>query len=491
VKAVNDGTLSVEVLDKAVRRILTVTLRAVEGLDPRATFDVAAHHALARRVATEAMVLLKNDGVLPLDSKKAVAFVGAFAKTPRYQGGGSSHMTPTRIDDAVTEAKSAGLNVTYAAGYALGGEVIDGALVAEAKAAAQKAQAAVVFLGMTDDFESEGFDRTHLGIPANHVNLLEEVLKVQKNVVVVLSNGSPIAMPWAPQVPAILEGYLGGQAWGGAVVDVLFGKSNPSGKLAETFPLRLEDNPSYLNFPGDLKKVEYREGIFVGYRHYDATHLGTLFPFGHGLSYTSFTYGAVALDKTSFTEAQTVTVKVPVTNSGKVTGAEVVQVYVADKQASVIRPVRELKGFAKVFLAPGETKTVSVTLDKRAFAFWSTLAKAWVVEAGEFELSVGSSSRDLRQSAVVTCTAGTPFARVWDQNTCLVELKDHPVGRQFMETHGRGFIEMFGAVEPGSTAELMMQAMVNELPLRNLVRMSGGKFSQDQLEGMLAQLNSK
>jgi len=307
--------------------------------------------------------------------------------------------------------------------------------------------------------------------------------------VVVLSNGSPIEMPWLDRVPAVLEGYLGGQAWGGALADLLFGKANPSGKLAETFPARLEDTPSFLNFPGESKRVEYREGIFVGYRHYDAMHISPLFPFGHGLSYTTFSYGSLSLDRTAMGEQQTVTVTVPLTNTGKVAGAEVVQLYVGDNEASVIRPVRELKAFAKVFLAAGETKIVELVLDRRSFAFWSIDEKNWVVETGEFELSVGSSSRDLRQFVSITVTASSEPNKVWDQNACLIELKTHPAGREFYHASLAQFLTMFGSVEPEDPARLMMEAMISEMPLRNLVRMGNGRFSEAQLDELLAKLN--
>jgi len=493
VLAVKKGTLAVEVLDGAVRRVLTVSLRVLKERDPGATYDATAHHRLARQVATEAMVLLKNEGgLLPLGSKKKIAFLGAFATTPRYQGGGSSHMVPTQLDDALTECRKVtppGVKITCGAGYSQVGDVPDANLLAEAQTLARDSEIAVVFVGMTDAFESEGFDRNHLGIPAGHVALVEEVLKVQKNVVVVLSNGSPIEMPWLDRVPAVLEGYLGGQAWGGALADLLFGKANPSGKLAETFPARLEDTPSFLNFPGESKRVEYREGIFVGYRHYDAMHISPLFPFGHGLSYTTFSYGSLSLDRTAMGEQQTVTVTVPLTNTGKVAGAEVVQLYVGDNEASVIRPVRELKAFAKVFLAAGETKIVELVLDRRSFAFWSIDEKNWVVETGEFELSVGSSSRDLRQFVSITVTASSEPNKVWDQNACLIELKTHPAGREFYHASLAQFLTMFGSVEPEDPARLMMEAMISEMPLRNLVRMGNGRFSEAQLDELLAKLN--
>jgi beta-glucosidase len=491
VKAVKAKTLSMADLDKAVRRVLELTLKVQENLDPQAQVDFDAHHALARRVAAESMVLLKNDAnLLPLKAKK-VAFVGAFARTPRYQGGGSSHITPTKMDDAVEEAQKAvpGVEVGFAAGYSPKSEAVDPALVTEAVALARNADVAVVFLGLTDPFESEGYDRRHLGIPANHTRLLDEVLAVQKNVVVVLSNGSPIEMPWANRVPAILEGYLGGQAWGGAVADLLFGRANPSGRLAETFPLRLQDNPSYLNFPGDAKKVEYREGIFVGYRHYDAANVEVLFPFGHGLSYTTFAYGPLTLSKETLFDDQKLTVSVDVTNTGALAGSEVVQLYVGDQKASVLRPVRELKGFAKVALEPGEKKTVSFTLDKRSWAFWSVDDQDWRVETGAFEVSVGASSRDFRSTATVTVRSTAADKTRYDQNTRLGDLVDHPVGGVFVRAVMKQLRQQFGSYEEGSAEQQMTDNMVAEMPLRNLVRFAGGKLPPVVLDLLIGVLN--
>jgi beta-glucosidase len=491
VKAVKSKKLSMVDLDKAVRRILELTLRVQENLDAQAQVDFDVHHALARKAAAEGTVLLKNEGnLLPLKAKK-VAFVGAFARTPRYQGGGSSHITPTRMDDAVEETRKAlpGADIGYAAGYSPKGEAVDPALVEEATTLAAQAEVAVVFLGLTDPLESEGYDRRHLGVPANHTHLLDAVLAVQKNVVVVLSNGSPIEMPWVNRVPAILEGYLGGQAWGGAVADLLSGRTSPSGRLAETFPLRLQDNPSYLNFPGDAKKVEYREGIFVGYRHYDAAGVPVLFPFGHGLTYTTFAYGPLTLSKPTVFDDQRLTVSVEVTNTGSATGSEVVQLYVGDQEASVLRPVRELKGFVKVALAPGEKTTVTFTLDKRSWAFWSVADGDWRVETGEFELTVGSSSRDLRSSASVTVRSTSPDKTHYDQNTRLGDLIDHPVGGMFVRTVMAELRKNFGEYEPGSAEQQMMDNMVAEMPLRNLVRFAGGKLPPVVLDVLVGVLN--
>jgi beta-glucosidase len=346
-----------------------------------------------------------------------------------------------------------------------------------------------VFIGLTDPLESEGYDRKHLRLPVGHTDLLDAVLAVQKNVVVVLSNGSPVEMPWLNRVPTVLEGYLGGQAWGGAVVDLLFGKANPSGKLAETFPVRLEDTPSYLNFPGDGTKVEYREGLFVGYRHHDAMNLAPLFPFGHGLSYTEFTYGALSVEKAALNEGQDVVAKVTVTNSGNVAGAEVVQLYVGDVEASVLRPVRELKGFTKVFLKPGETQTVEFRLGRRAFAFWAEAESRWVVESGDFELAVGSSSRDLRSRATVNLKSTAPLKRTFNDNTTLGSLTNHPIGGSVVKGVVTQMTASFGSYEEGSASALMMQAMVMEMPLRNLVRMSNGMMPPVFITVLLAVLN--
>lgn len=490
VEAVRSGRLSMETLDGAVRRILTITKKVVENIDREAHFDPTAHHALARRVATESLVLLKNsEGILPLQPGKSVAFLGALAKTPRYQGGGSSHILPTQMDDAVSEAKKWGHQVQYAEGYRLDTEESDQRLVKEAQNCAQQADVAVVFLGLTENFESEGFDRSHLGIPANHTTLLEEVLKVQPRVVVVLSNGSPVAMPWVDRVPAILESYLGGQAWGGAVVDILWGRANPSGKLAETFPVRLEDNPSYLHFPGDGRKVEYREGIFVGYRHYDALRLAPLYPFGHGLSYTTFAYGPLVADPT-FVDGDTITVSTEVTNTGSRAGAEVVQLYVGSRRPSVVRPVRELKAFAKVSLDPRQSQRVTFSLDRRAFAHWSVEAHDWVVDEGDYDLWAASSSRDLRQTTVVRGITTRKRPRTWDQNSRLGELVQHPDGQRFYDAIVPPFAALFGTYAPGSPEARMMEVMVDEMPLRNLVRMGGGRFTPDQLEALLTTLNA-
>lgn len=501
VEAVRTGRLDAAVLDRAVERILTLYARVVEGRRPGASapagsgqgFDAAAHHALARRVAGESAVLLKNEGgLLPLPRTGRVAFLGAFARQPRYQGGGSSHMRPTRLDtahEAAVQLLAGRGQLVYAPGYDPASSAPDPLLLQEAREVAAKADVAVVFIGLTDVFESEGFDRKHLRIPENHVALLEAVAEAQPRVVVVLSNGSPVEMPWLPGARAVLEGYLGGQAGGAAVVDVLFGEVNPSGKLPESFPVRIEDSSAHLNFPGDRDRVEYREGIFVGYRHHDAARVAPLFPFGFGLSYTTFEYSGLTLDRARMDESETLGVSLNVKNTGAVAGQEVVQLYVRDEVASAVRPEKELKGFEKVALAPGQEKVVRFALSRRAFAFWDVRLRAWRVEPGEFTILVGASSRDLRLSARVLVEAGAP-PRVFDQNSSFAEVLDHPVtGAWALGARGR-FVDRVGNYAPGTPEAVMMEAMVRELPLRALVRL-GRVLTPGQMSVLLDVMNGK
>ncbi len=492
VDAVRAGRLDPAVLDAAVERILTLHARVAAGGGP-ATKDEAAHHALARRAAGESMVLLVNEGgLLPLPRSGKIAFLGAFARQPRYQGGGSSHVRPTRLDTAHESAVQllAGRGqVVYAPGYDLASAAPVPSLLEEARDVAAASDVAVVFVGLTDVFESEGFDRTHLRIPESHVALVEAVAEVQPRVAVVLSNGSPVEMPWLGKVRAVLEGYLGGQAGGAAAVDVLFGEVNPSGKLPETFPRRIEDSPAFLNFPGDARRVVYGEGLFVGYRHHDAASVEPLFPFGHGLSYTTFVYADLALDREKIHEDEALGVSLKVKNTGAAAGQEVVQLYVHDDAASVVRPVKELRGFEKVALAPGEEKTVRFTLTRRAFAFWDVAAGAWRVEAGTFTILAGSSSRDLRLSAQVRVEAPPP-ARTWDQNASVGELLDHPVTAAWASRLARRFYETLGTYAPGSAEAAMSEAMLREMPLRNMVRLAHA-LRPEQLPVVLEVLNGR
>jgi beta-glucosidase len=412
--AVESGELDESVLDLAVMRMLRLIDRARPALAEGGTFDEVEHHGLARRAAAESAVLLKNDGgVLPLKpaAGASVAVIGEFARTPRYQGAGSSQVNPTRLDVPLEELRaglSHGVEVRFAAGFEISGGEDGEALREAAVALADECDHVVVFLGLPAEAESEGFDRTHIELPANQLGLVDALARLGKPLVVVLANGSVVQLStWEHKVAAILECWLSGQAAGGAAADLLLGKAKPSGKLAETIPVRLEDNSSYMNFPGDPGVVRYGEGVFIGYRAYDKCDQTVSYPFGFGLSYTTFEISDVEVEIGGSVAGGDLYVEVTATvaNTGSVAGAEVVQVYVGDVESTVARPVRELKGFTKVALESGQSTSVSIILLERAFAFWSTQWSRWAVEAGDFEISVGSSSRNLVATKTVTVDA--------------------------------------------------------------------------------------
>ena len=419
VKAVNNGSLDMETLDTAVRRILTLVDKSLISKDKHSGFkyDMEWHHAIAKETAENCAVLLKNNGALPLSKNQKIAFIGEFADKPRIQGGGSSHINCHKIDSALNSSKQFA-DVTYAKGYNTDNDITDEALLNEAVNAAKNADIAVIFAGLPDAFENEGFDRKHIDMPKCQNELIEEICKVQKNVVVVLHNGSSITMPWLDKVNAVLEMYLAGEASGAAAVNLLFGVANPSGKLAESFPLRIEDTPAYLNFPGNRDKVNYNEGIFIGYRYYDKKKMDILFPFGYGLSYTKFRYDNMKINGKSasendfsFKDNDNVTVSVDITNIGEVEGAEIVQLYIENHIDEDNRPVKELRNFAKVKLAPGETKTVTFTLGFRAWAYYNETIHDWYAPSGDYKILIGASSRDIKEAKKVSVlsTVTIPF----------------------------------------------------------------------------------
>lgn len=492
--AVLSGELDEGIVDEAVERILSIVFRYEDNRDHSAVFDKDKDHEMARRVAEETIVLLKNEGVLPLSDSQKVAFIGKYAKKPRYQGGGSSHINSHKITSAL-DAAAEMKNVTYAQGFDDAEDKTDEKLLAEAVEAARNAEAAVIFAGLPDKFESEGFDRKHMAMPDCQNELIEKVAAVQPNTVVVLHNGSPVEMPWINQVKGIVEAYLGGQAVGGAVCDILFGKVNPSAKLPETFPLRLEDNPSYLSYIGEGDIVEYREGIFVGYRYYDKKKMDVLFPFGYGLSYTTFAYSNLTVDKEQMKDTDTLRVTVDVTNTGDVAGKEVVQLYVADKESTVIRPVKELRDFAKVELAPGETKTVAFTLDKRAFAYYSVRIHDWHVETGEFDIMIGKSSRDIELTKTVTVESTVKLPFVYTTDTTLGDVKKDPKAWEIVKgLMSKGlFGEEQGNSEGAAAAEAMSEemneAMIEYMPLRGPISF-GGQVTMADVQALVDKLNA-
>lgn len=517
IDAVKNGTLDEAVLDAACDKIIELSKKAEPMLGGNYTYDSDEHHELARKIAGQCMVLMKNENdLLPLKKDAKIALIGEMAHTPRYQGAGSSLINPIKLDSAYTSMKEMGIDFTFAKGYELKKckEKQAMELILEAKQKAKEAEVAVVFIGLTDEYETEGNDRHHLSIPPMHTVLLEEVLKVNPNTVVVLSGGASIEMPWADNVPAILNMFLTGQAGGSAVCDVLFGDVNPSGKLSETYPMALESNSSYNYFPGTSVAVEYRESIYVGYKYYDTADKAVRFPFGHGLSYTTFEYSDIKLSADSIKDTDTVTVSFKVKNTGDRDGAEVAQVYVSDVESTIFRPLKELKGFKKVFLKAGEETEISIELDKRAFAYYNVKLGDWHVESGEFKILVGASSRDIKLEASVNV-----------ESTVEAEIPDYKAvapsyyGADIMNVSDDEFKAIYGKELPPKVrdknapftvlntiedakdgkwggriyrllikilgADTMMGAVATQLPIKNFISMSFGLFSPEMAEGLI------
>jgi beta-glucosidase len=470
VKAVQEGRLSEEDVDKAVANILCLVEKFVSKRR-KETFDREADHALAVKAAKECIVLLKNEEkVLPLSKEEKVVLIGGFAEAPRYQGGGSSHINSFRVVSALELAEAYG-SCTYSRGFSATEDVTDEALQKAAVEAAAEADKIVVFAGLPDVFESEGYDRAHMQLPACQNRLIDQLTKLGKPVIVVLHNGSPVELPWADEVSGIVEAYLGGEGVGEAVMDVLYGGTNPSGRLAESFPIKLSDNPSFLNFPGTGHKVTYAEGVFVGYRYYDTKQMAVRFPFGYGLSYTDFRYSNLRVSRDSFTAAEGVTVSVDVTNVGDRAGKETVQLYVADQTGSAVRPVHELKGFCKLALEPGETKTATFTLDKRSFAWYDVESKDWYAANGSYVIEVGRSSRQIEYTAEVHIIGTPEKPPVITPDVQLGELMQSPYTREYIQERLKEYMMKF--TQSDSETDEMIEAIVRFLPLRTLRSFQG------------------
>lgn len=536
VHAVQSGVLEASVLDESVRRILRIILMSMDAEKPEFEYNKADQHALARRAAAESTVLLKNDGgVLPYNEKinnnNQYAIIGAFAKSPRYQGAGSSLVNPTQLDTAFNAfVERMGVEPLYAAGYSVKSDQPDEEMIRDACEVARRSDHVVLMVGLTDSYESEGFDRQHLNMPKAHDALVTSVLAIKPNAVVVLCNGSPVAMPWIKDAKAVVEVYLSGQAGGSALWDVLFGAVNPSGKLAETFPISNIETAVHKWFPMGPKGVEYRESIYVGYRYYDASGVPVLFPFGHGLSYTQFEIGNIMASQVEFLENEIVTVSVDVTNTGDCFGKEVIQLYVRDKASLIFRPDKELKGFEKVSLHPGETKTVSFNLDKRSFAYFRTTLGDFHASLGTYEILIGSSSVDIRQSISLSLISNSEFNPTIDDlrqtlpeyynfdngldisketfeklygqsiehdpvgrrgtfhlNSTVSEIKHTFIGGLVYKTIMRRLAKMFNKVEDKQVA--MVRAMIDEMPLRNFTMMAEGKIKRKHVQMLIKLLN--
>lgn len=522
VSAVKDGSLSMEDLDLCAQRVTELILKGQEK-KPEPRNKDKEHHALAREVAGKSAVLLKNaDSILPICPTAKVAVIGQMAKKARYQGAGSSRINPAFLDNAYDALKEAGLNPSYADGYTLGSKITDQAQIKEACVLAKENDIVLLFAGLPEEYESEGFDRTSLDMPESHNRLITEVALVNPNTIVILQLGAPVIMPWKDSVKGILLMYLAGQAGGAATADLLLGKVNPSGKLAETFPCALQDNSSYSYFPGTSSSVQYRESIYVGYRYYDTVGQKVAFPFGYGLSYTTFEYSNLLVKELSPNHYQ---VSAQVTNTGKEAGAEIVQLYVHCASSKIFRAEKELKGFGKVTLEPGESKQVTMALNQRSFAYYNTAVKDWCIEGGTYEILIGASSTDLRLKAMVSLTGDGKETRLaasyqklteyqqpsyplriseeqflsllgytpkpdrsgkrFDRNSTIGDIKDTLIGKILCSIVKSTMKKMSGEGDP--TMVLMMERSMMEMPLRS-AKMAGG-LSNKKIDGIVALAN--
>ncbi len=496
VAAVRAGELDEKDVDLCCERILNIIFRYTENAKPDTPWDQEAQHAMAAEIAADCMVLLKNENsLLPISKGVKAAFIGEFAEKPRFQGGGSSHINSFKTTSALEAAKEAGLDVIYARGYSVKEDQATEEQIAEAVAAAKAADVAVVFAGLPDSYESEGYDRKNLDMPACQNRLIEAVAAANPRTVVVLHNGAPVVMPWIGRVGAVLEAYLGGQAVGIATVRVLYGDVNPSGHLAESFPKRLQDNPSYLFFGGEGRGTEYREGIFVGYRYYDKKEMEVLFPFGHGLSYTTFEFSSLKISAEEIRDTDTLKVTATVKNTGSRFGKAVAQLYVGDVESDALRPLRELKGFVKVALEPGESKEVAFILDKRSFAVWNEQIHDWYVESGDFTVQVGSSSRDLPLCGKVRVESTVELPKTYSMDSIFMDLMADKKARAAFEPFLKAMSAGLGGGEEKSEAaseavtDDMSTAMMNYMPLRGMMSFGGDRQAAAMIEEILKKLN--
>lgn len=521
VQAIRAGELDETLVDTCAVRITELALRASQ--NTKTSYDQDAHHELARRAARESAVLLRRGSALPLAAGAKLAVIGDFARHPRYQGAGSSKINPTQLTSLCGALDGREIKYTYARGFEAEGGV-DETLIAQAVQTAQEADVAVVMLGLPDSFESEGFDRSHMNLPENQNRLMAELVKTGTPIAAVLSTGGAVRLPWREQVDSILLMYLGGQNSGNAVADLLLGEANPCGKLAETWPLALEDTPCH-GFFGNGGNVEYRESIYVGYRYYDKARKEVAYPFGHGLSYTTFTYSDLKLSTVELGETDELTVRITVQNTGALAGKEVVQLYVAPPADGMYRPVRELRTYTKVKLAPGESKTVELTLNRRDFAYYDVQAGNWRVDEGTYAIEAGSSSRDIRLAQTVKVRGEIPDTalngkvsaycdpaaqwpvskeqfeavlghpvpsersmRPFTTNSTLGEIQASFVGRFFVKQVKANMAKTMGG-EGAEEFTKIIDAMLEDMPLRQLAMLSGGAMTPSVMDGLVEMMN--
>lgn len=495
INAVNEGRLDIKTVDKSVERLLDLVFKVVEEKAVNISEDIKSiNHKRAKEIAGECIVLLKNEqNTLPLSKEEHIVFIGMLAKRSRFEGGGSSHVIPTLLESAYEEmCKLLKREIPFAPGYDLSSDIPDEELINEAIKIASGAQKIVLFAGLPESYESEGYDRKHINMPASHICLINEICKVNSNVIVVLSNGAPVAMPWVDGARAVVEGYLWGQAGAGAICELLLGIKNPCGKLAESFPIAIEHNPSYLNFPGEEDEVYYRESVFIGYRYYGVKNIKPLFCFGHGLSYTSFEYSALRLKAKVFDAGEDILLSFKVKNSGDRQGKEIYQIYVRNAEGDANKQVSELKQFGKLELAPGEEKEVSLKIEGSSFSHFCTRKQAFTIEKGEFEILIGASSEDIRLKAVVKINSADKLKKVYHKNSTIGDIKENPAGKilfkELEEQYPEAFEMIFNGMEDDGSD--FRDKMIHYTVLRSLVYFSKGLISEQKIEELVSILNN-
>lgn len=528
-EAVREGELQERILDQTAVRITSLILAGRDRGESAPQPDMTGHHQLARRIATESCVLLKNEGnLLPLPADANLAVIGSFAQVPRIQGAGSSQVNPTRVDDAYTAlTEQFGRPLPFARGYDQHSTTLDPQLIDAAVDVAKAADSVLLFVGLPAICESEGFDRSEFAMPAQHLALIEAVCNANANTIVILTCGSPVDMTWSERPSAILATYLLGQAGGGAIADIVTGRANPSGKLAETWALQESDIPCNPWFGGNSRQIQYRDGLYVGYRYYNTVNKKVAFPFGHGLSYTSFDYENIDAPTSWSVDDGLLSIRVNVTNTGNRTGSEVVQLYVGKTGAGVYRPAQELRGFSKLHLRAGEIGESRFELDHRAFSYFDCGHQRWCVEAGSYELQIGASSRDIRLRLTIDiqgtnkpsrpATANGPqlsgealevsdavFAgmlnrpipmmestRPFHRNSTLDEIAQTRLGAWVRNKAIQSFQSRMGGTTNDPTLNKMFDQMAKSMPLRALALFAGGTISNRQIEALIHALNNK
>ncbi len=496
IEAVKNGELPEEDIDRCVERILDYVYKAADDAGQNREWDREKDHLVARDIAGECIVLLKNENrALPVKSDEFTLFVGGFAKTPRFQGGGSSHVNSANTD-SVLAAVQYNSKVIYEEGFSAFDDMYDERKFYRAVEASRDVDKVVVFAGLPDSYESEGYDRDHMNLPQVQNDLIDAITKVNPHVIVVLENGAPVTMPWVDKVEAVMETYLCGEGAGTATALALSGKINPSGRLPETFPLRLEDNPSYIDFSGDSNTVEYREGIFVGYRYYSKRKMDVLFPFGHGLSYSTFSYGMMNCDTDKMKDDETVEVTIDVINESEIPGKEVVQLYVeADiPETNVRRAVRELKGFKKVYLEPHERKTVEFILDKSAFAYYDPEISDWYVEPGDYKVEICSNAQTVITYKTVTVVPKKPKKPVYSENSLYVDIIKNPKAAKIARPYFEKYVKECLATRTDDRTDDNINMADHEVELvdttiRNALNMSYGSITYDEMQELIDKLN--